>query len=100
MRLIFFILLSLKINSIYCQEFENLKKDEITIYPNPASNEGFWIKVAPESNVKIFSLNGTYIGTWKVENEEKIKIDFLPIGCYEIIIEKNTDIQRRKVIVI
>lgn len=79
---------------------ENMNENIITVYPNPAYTEGFYVSSTEDCLIKIFNQNGIYIGTWEKKANNDFKIDFLPIGCYELIFQNLSNVQRKKVFVI
>lgn len=54
---------------------------EVSIYPNPAQGE-FFIEANNGASVVIYSVAGTYVGTWEVGPEGKLSIEDLPQGSF------------------
>ncbi len=71
-------------------------KNEINIYPNPASDFLYIINASPNSNIKIIDTKGTIIKTITNLNSSLVNTADLPSGVYIInITEKNNKIINR-----
>ena len=59
---------------------------DIAVYPNPASDYIIIKGIEAGENIQMYNLNGQLVLSHKVEKneDEKIKIDFLPAGIYLI----------------
>lgn len=53
----------------------------IAVYPNPSQGNLF-IEGKLGSIITVNSLEGTYVGTWIIGNEQKVEITDLPVGSF------------------
>ena len=61
---------------------------EVEVYPNPSDGNVF-VKGKEGSVVTLYSLSGTYVGTWIINAEEKVAITDLPEGSYLCSLNNN-----------
>lgn len=83
---------------IQVSQQRNLAQYEIAVYPNPSS--GAISLNAPEGALcKVMSTKGTYIGTWKVD-ENGFFLDGLSVGTYIVEVELDGQKVTRRFLVI
>lgn len=75
-----------------------LAEIEITVSPNP-SKGSINVNAPSGSECKVVSSKGTYIGTWKVE-ENGFHLDDLAIGSYVVLITLEGQTVTRKFLVL
>jgi len=61
---------------------------EVEVYPN-LSDGNVFVKGKEGSVVTLYSLSGTYVGTWIINAEEKVAITDLPEGSYLCSLNNN-----------
>jgi myo-inositol-hexaphosphate 3-phosphohydrolase len=72
--------------SAMATEDVNLKNSKLSIYPNPVTNNEFYISgIMKKETIQIYDLNGKLIQVVKnVGNKEKVNLTKLPKGVYII----------------
>ena len=60
----------------------------VEVYPNPSDGNVF-VTGKAGSTVTLYSLSGTYVGTWIINAEEKVAITDLPEGSYLCSLNNN-----------
>jgi hypothetical protein len=60
----------------------------VEVYPNPSDGNVF-VQGKEGSTVTLYSLSGTYVGTWLIGAEEKVAITDLPEGSYLFSLKNN-----------
>ncbi|MFO0494170.1 MAG: T9SS type A sorting domain-containing protein [Flavobacteriia bacterium] len=70
----------------------------VEVYPNPSDGNVF-VTGKAGSTVTLYSLSGTYVGTWIINAEEKVAITDLPEGSYLCSLNNNgTKVVKRFVV--
>lgn len=81
---------------------ENRKQQmeiEVSVYPNP-THGNLYIDGADGTKVIIYSLEGTYIGTWLIGSSGKVEITDLPIGTFICELHNNETLIRKRIVVL
>lgn len=71
----------------------------IAVYPNPSQGNLF-IEGKLGSIITVNSLEGTYVGTWIIGNEQKVEITDLPIGSFLCTINDGAVRTVKKIVVL
>ena len=88
----------IKTNAIEIVQERRLQMD-VSMYPNPSDGNVF-IETKENSTITIYSISGTYVGTWKMETNSRIEITELPIGSYLCVISNENVSVTKKLMVI
>lgn len=71
----------------------------INVYPNPSQGQLF-VEGTPGSEVTVYSVEGTYVGTWIINNESKVEITDLPNGTFLCAINDGTTRTVKRIVVL
>lgn len=83
---------------IRIQKKRELAACEVMLYPNPSTDRVF-IKAPRGSSCEIYSSHGTYVGTWKIE-EEGVELNDLGSGTYFAVIRNEGALVRRNFVIL
>lgn len=78
---------------------ETLQKLEVIVSPNPASDKCM-IHGEEGASCTLYSSSGTYIGKWMIDQSNTVVLTDLPVGVFQVIIEKNGCIIVKKIVII
>lgn len=71
----------------------------VAVYPNPSEGQLF-IEGTAGSSVTIYSVEGTYVGTWVIGLDNKVEITDLPQGSFVCMIQEGNERVVKKIIVL
>ena len=77
---------------------DQINKQGITLYPNPATNSFFFTTEMIGSNVRIFSPTGSLVSEQKVDSNNSVDVSKLSTGIYFIITSKEGEQIIKKII--
>lgn len=83
---------------IQIQKKRELASCEVLLYPNPSA-ERIFINAPLGSTCEIYSTQGTYVGTWKIE-EEGVELNDLGSGSYIALIRSEGAMVRRNFVIL
>lgn len=72
---------------------------EVSVYPNPSEGRIF-IEGKNGSSITLYSLEGTYVGSWVIGLEEKVEITDLPQGTFVCMITEGQNRISKKIVVL
>lgn len=84
-------------NNVGISQIEN--KNNIFIYPNPASNYVFINSYDQIQRITIFDINGKRIEQFSMDSNKSIDISEIPNGFYFLEISTDKDISKHKIII-
>ena len=83
---------------IRIQKKRELAACEVMLYPNPSTDRVF-INAPLGSSCEIYSSQGTYVGTWKIE-EQGVELSDLGSGTYFAVIRNEGALVRRNFVIL
>lgn len=83
---------------IRIQKKRELAACEVLLYPNPSTDRVF-INAPLGSSCEIYSAQGTYVGTWKIE-QEGVELNDLGTGTYFAVIRNEGALVRRNFVIL
>lgn len=72
---------------------------EVSVYPNPSEGRIF-VEGINGSSITVYSMEGTYVGTWLIGLEQKVEISDLPQGSYVCMISEGQNRISKKIVVL
>lgn len=72
---------------------------EVSVYPNPSEGRIF-VEGNNGASITVYSVEGTYVGTWLIGLEQKVEITDLPQGSYVCMISEGQNRISKKIVVL
>jgi hypothetical protein len=63
------------------EENRRLMTYDVAVYPNPSQGNLF-VEGQKGTKVTVYSLEGTYVGTWEIGESGKVELTDLPLGSF------------------
>lgn len=72
---------------------------EVSVYPNPSEGRIF-VEGKNGASITVYSLEGTYVGSWVIGIDEKVEITDLPQGTFVCMISEGQHRISKKIVVL
>lgn len=77
----------------------SIEQEKILLFPNPFTEKIFLQGIDENCTVNIFNINGSCVHSQKISSNQEISLQALAAGAYIVVIQKDSSILERKIII-